>query len=164
VVAKAIAEANGAELAAALRDHGQATVTVDGEPVTVGPDEVIVTQTPKEGWTVASDGGETVALETSLTPELRREGLARDVIRLVQDTRKGDGLDVTDRIQLWWEATEPELAAAMTEQGPLIAAEVLATGYQSGPPATEGAGAATGDGAREHHDAGLGLTFWLRRA
>ncbi len=159
VVAKAIAEADGAALAAALRDHGQATVTVDGAEITVGPDEVVVTQTPKEGWTVASDGGETVALETSLTPELRREGLARDVIRLVQDTRKSDGLDVTDRIQLWWEATAPELSAAMDEQGTLIAGEVLATGYQAGPPA---AGAA--DGAREHHDAGLGLTFWLRKA
>jgi isoleucyl-tRNA synthetase len=162
VVAKAIAEADGAGLAAALRDNGEATVTVDGEPVTVGPDEVIVTQTPKEGWTVASGGGETVALETSLTPELRREGLARDVIRLVQDTRKSDGLDVTDRIQLWWEASAPELSAAMDEQGTLIAGEVLATGYQAGPPAADETD--TADGAREHHDAGLGLTFWLRKA
>ena len=107
---------------------------MDGEPVTVGPDEVIVTQTPKEGWTVASDGGETVALETSLTPELRREGLARDVIRLIQDARKSDGLDVTDRIRLWWEASDAELAAALDEQGTLIAGEVLATGYQAGRP------------------------------
>ncbi len=133
-VAKAIGSADAVALAAALRDHGQATVAVDGEPVTVGPDEVIVTQTPKEGWTVASDGGETVALETSLTPELRREGLARDVIRLVQDTRKSDGLDVTDRIQLWWEASDPELSAALDEQGSLIAGEVLAIGYQPARP------------------------------
>jgi isoleucyl-tRNA synthetase len=158
-VAKAIGAADADRLATELREAGQATVTVDGEPVTVSPDEVIVTQTPKEGWMVASDGGETVALETSLTPELRREGLAREVIRLVQDTRKSDGLDVTDRIQLWWEASDPELTAALDEQGTLIASEVLATSYQPGRPAAEAA-----DGAREHHDSGLGLTFWLRKA
>ncbi|MBV9792293.1 MAG: class I tRNA ligase family protein, partial [Actinobacteria bacterium] len=158
-VATAIGAADGAELAEALRTAGEASVTVDGEPVTVGPDEVVVTQTPKEGWTVASDGGETVALETSLTPELRREGLAREVIRLVQDARKSDGLDVTDRIQLWWEASDPELTAALEEQGSLIANEVLATSYQPGhPPADVAAG------AFEHRDTGLGLAFWLAKA
>jgi isoleucyl-tRNA synthetase len=157
-VAGAISAVDGPDLAAALRDNGQATVTVDGEPVTVGPDEVIVTQTPKEGWMVASDGGETVALETSLTPELRREGLAREAIRLIQDARKSDGLDVTNRIQLWWEASDPQLSAALAEHGPLIANEVLATGYQPGRPAADAAG------VHEHRDQGLGLTFWLRKA
>jgi isoleucyl-tRNA synthetase len=156
-VAAAIGAADGAELATVLREDGRAAVIVDGEPVTVGPDEVIVTQTPKEGWTVASDGGETVALETSLTPELRREGLAREAIRLIQDARKSDGLDVTDRIQLWWDASDPQLAAALEEQGSLIASEVLATSYQPGQPPA-------GAGAFEHRDAGLGLTFWLAKA
>jgi isoleucyl-tRNA synthetase len=158
-VAAAIGAADGAELATVLREDGRAAVIVAGEPVTVGPDEVIVTQTPKEGWTVASDGGETVALETSLTPELRREGLAREAIRLIQDARKSDGLDVTDRIQLWWDARDPELAAALAEQGSLIASEVLAISYQPGQPP---AGAAAG--AVEHRDAGLGLDFWLAKA
>jgi isoleucyl-tRNA synthetase len=120
---------------------------------------VVVTQTPKEGWTVASDGGETVALETSLTPELRREGLAREAIRLIQDARKSDGLDVTDRIELWWEASGPELPAALEEQGTLIANEVLATRYQDGRP-----GAEAGAGVHQHRDSGLGLNFWLRKA
>ncbi len=124
------------------------------------PDEVIVTQTPKAGWTVASDGGETVALETTLTPELRREGLAREVIRLIQDARKSDGLDVTDRITLWWEASDPELAAALTEQAAVIAAEVLATSFEPGEPSPETADA----GFAEHRDDLLGLRFWLRRA
>ena len=150
---------DGAELATVLREDGQAAVMVDGEPVTVSPDEVVVTQTPKEGWTVASDGGETVALETLLTPELRREGLAREAIRLIQDARKSDGLDVTDRIKLWWEASGPELSAALEEQGPLIANEVLATSYQDGHPPAE-----AGAGVHEHRDSGLGLNFWLGRA
>ena len=72
--------------------------------MTLGADDVIVTQTPRAGWTVAADAGETVALEIQITPELRREGLAREVIRLIQDARKADGLDVSDRIELWWHA------------------------------------------------------------
>ena len=135
-------------------------VTVNGESVSLGQDEVIVTQTPKAGWTVATDGGETVALEVTLTPELRREGLAREAIRLIQDARKSDGLDVTDRIALWWEASGPDLAAALTEQGPVIAAEVLATSYQPGQPSEETSNA----GFAEHTDDLLGVRFWLRRA
>ncbi len=161
-VAKAIAAADPAALASQLQNAGTTVVTVDDEQVSLGPDEVIVTQTPKAGWTVAADAGETVALEVALTPGLRREGLAREAIRLIQDARKGDGLDVTDRIALWWQASDPDLAAALTEHGTLIAGEVLATSYTEGQPP---AGAATpGQVPVEHTDPGLGLTFWLRRA
>jgi isoleucyl-tRNA synthetase len=129
-----------------------------GEPeVLIGADDVIVTQTPRAGWAVATDAGETVAIDTTITPGLRREGLAREVIRLVQDARKIDGLDVTDRISLRWSADDPDLAAALTEHTGLIAREVLAVDFQpsAGPP---------GPDAREHADRDLGLTFWLRRA
>jgi isoleucyl-tRNA synthetase len=160
-VAKAITAADAAALAEELRTAGTAVMTVGGEPVSLDPSEVIVTQTPKAGWTVAADGGETVALEVALTPELRREGLAREAIRLIQDARKTDGFDVTDRISLWWETSDPELSAALAEHGGLIAGEVLATSYQPGPPpADEPGGAPT----YEHADTGLGLRFWLRRA
>ena len=121
----------------------------------VGADDVIVTQTPRAGWAVATDAGETVAIDTSVTPELRREGLAREVIRLVQEARKTDGLDVTDRIALRWSASDPDLAAALAEHGSLIASEVLATEY--------GPEVETGD-APEHADPELGLRFWLKRA
>ena len=133
---------------------------VDGEPVAIGPDEVVVTQTPQGGWAVASDGGETVALETLRHARscAARVWPARS-IRLVQDARKSDGLDVTDRIKLWWEASDPELSAALEEQGPLIANEVLATSYQDGHPPAE-----AGAGVYEHRDSGLGLNFWLGRA
>ena len=73
-----------------------------GAPVGLDADDVIVTQTPRSGWAVAADGGETVALDVTITPELRREGLAREVVRLVQDARKSDGLNVSDRIWLRW--------------------------------------------------------------
>jgi isoleucyl-tRNA synthetase len=162
-VAAAIAAADPAALAGELRQAGKVSVPVDGTPVALGADELIVTQTPRSGWTVAADGGETVALEVTITPELRREGLARDVIRLVQDARKSDGLHVSDRITVQWEAGDPDLAAALTEHGALIAGETLADAFGPGSPAafpTDGRGAA----AHRHADAGLGLTFWLARA
>jgi len=126
----------------------------------VGADDVIVTQTPRAGWAVATDAGETVAIDTTVTPELRREGLAREVIRLVQEARKGDGLDVTDRISLRWSARDPDLALALTEHASQIAGEVLAVDYG---PVESVAEVATG-GVREHEETELGLRFWLGRA
>jgi isoleucyl-tRNA synthetase len=162
-VAKAISAADPAWLAREMNSSRTAPISVDGETVELGPDDVIITQTPRSGWAVAADGGETVALEVAVTPELRREGLAREVVRLVQDERKNAGLDVSDRIALWWETAEDELAAALTEHGALIAGEVLAVEYARGRPDSRGAAGAGGE-LREHSDAELGLTFWLRRA
>jgi isoleucyl-tRNA synthetase len=162
-VAAAITTVDPGTLAGQLAAAGEASVLVDGEPVGIGPDDVIVTQTPRAGWSVASDGGETVALDLDVTPELRREGLAREVIRLVQDARKADGLEVSDRIALRWEAPDPELAATLTEHGQLIAGEVLATEF--GPLGTARAGpAAAPDAGTEHRAADLGITFWIRRS
>ena len=128
-IAAAIEAADPARLAAEVRSAGTAAVVVDGAPVGLDPDDVIVTQTPRSGWAVAADDGETVALDVTITPELRREGLAREVVRLVQDTRKSDGLNVSDRIWLRWSTEDAELAAALTEHGAMIAAEVLAVDY-----------------------------------
>jgi isoleucyl-tRNA synthetase len=160
-VAAAITAMDAGTLAGRLRADGEVSVMVDGEPVAIGPDDVIVTQTPRAGWSVASDAGETVALELDITPELRREGLAREVIRLVQDARKTDGLEVSDRITLRWESADPELAAALTEHGQLIAGEVLATGF--GPRDAAGPAGAPDPGTG-HSDVDLGLTFWIRRS
>ena len=80
-----------------------------------------MTQTPRAGWAVATGGGETVAIDTTVSPELQREGLAREFVRLVADARKNDGLEVTDRIWLRWSADDPEVAAALTEHAGLIA-------------------------------------------
>jgi isoleucyl-tRNA synthetase len=135
--------------------------------VAIGTDDVIVTQTPRAGWAVASDAGETVAIDIMVSPELRREGLAREVIRLVQEARKNDGLEVTDRIWLRWSTGDPEVAAALTEHAGLIASEVLAVDLGPGTsPAPEGAAvpaAGSASEAREHVEGDLDLTFWLGR-
>jgi isoleucyl-tRNA synthetase len=105
-----------------------------------------------EGFAAASDGGVSVALDLELTDELRRDGTVRDVVRLIQEQRKAQGLDVTDRIDLWWTATG-EAATALRERGEYLAGEVLALSVQEGHPAAPVEG---------HTDADLGVTFWLR--
>jgi isoleucyl-tRNA synthetase len=156
-VAAAIGSVPAADIAAAVQAGAAVTVVVDGEEVSIGADDVIVTQTPRAGWTVATDAGETVAIDIEVTPELRREGLAREVIRLVQEARKSDGLDVTDRISLRWSARDPEVGAALTEHAALIAGEVLAADYGSA--GTSGSAAS----GFAHADDDLGLEFWISR-
>ncbi|GAO12742.1 isoleucine--tRNA ligase [Streptomyces lydicamycinicus] len=154
-VAKAVAAADAAALSLALRE-GTASVEVDGETVSLAPDEVIITETPREGWSVASDAGATVALDLEITPELRRAGLARDAIRLIQDARKNSGLDVADRIALRWQSTDEEVRTALTDHAGLISDEVLATDFAPGE--------ADGSYGSAFADESLALTFRLRKA
>jgi len=162
-VAAAIAAADPGALAADLRESGEAQLSVDGEVVTIGPDDVIVTQTPIAGWTVASDGADTVALEVAITPELRREGLAREFIRQVQEARKIDGFEVSDRISARWSTADPELSAALIEHQALISDEVLAVDFGAASDSadcTDGADSNAGQSFR-HESPDLGLTFSL---
>ncbi len=150
-----MANADAAALSLALRE-GTATVEVDGETITLAPDEVIITETPREGWSVASDSGATVALDLEITEELRQAGLARDAIRLIQESRKNSGLDVADRIALRWTSTDPAVIAALSEHASLIADEVLATDFAQGE-ADDSYGPA-------FTDEGLSLVFRLHKA
>src|SRR5690348_4791892 len=134
-VAAAIGAADASKLASELEASGSTSVTIHGptaaaiaqaHPGTVevsaaqadtfevrlGSDDVIVTQVPRAGWPSAEAAGARVSLDVAITPELRREVLAREVIRLVQDARKADGLEVSDRLALPWEETVQEIEAA----------------------------------------------------
>jgi isoleucyl-tRNA synthetase len=155
-VADAIAAADATILVAALRD-GMATVVVDGEVITVGDEDVVITETPRSGWAVASEAGETIALDLNVTPELRRAGLAREMVRLIQDTRKSSGFEVSDRISCWWSAQDDELAEALREHGHMIAGEVLATTFD------EGSAAETLDSDSLVTDDEFGLQIRIRR-
>ena len=154
-VAAAIAAADPESMVAALR-AGNASVVVHGEPVPVNADDVVVTETPREGWAVATDSGETVALDLTITPDLRRAGIARDFVRLVQEARKSADFDVVDRIELWWHADgDSEAAAAIREQHEWISQEVLAVAVSEGEPAAD---------LPPHESGEPAVTFWLRQA
>ena len=115
-VASAVTAADATQLAAALTATGSASVMVDGAALELSSDELIVTEIPTLGWAVASDAGLTVALDLELTDELLGAGLAREVIRFAQETRKTSGLEISDRIEVWWEADDEPLLSAMRGQ------------------------------------------------
>jgi isoleucyl-tRNA synthetase len=155
VVAAAIAAADAAVLAEALAS-GKASVTVDGEQVEVGADEVLLSERPKQGWSVVNEQGETVALDLEVTPELKRAGLAREVVRTLQEARKSAGLEVSDRIRLWLVTANADLGEALEVHADEIAREVLATAVERTEPTEPGP--AAGD------DPDLDLRYWLTRA
>ncbi|CCG03141.1 isoleucine--tRNA ligase [Blastococcus saxobsidens] len=150
-VAKAVTAADAAALVADYR-AGTATVDVEGVPVPLEDGDLIVTETPREGWTVASAGGLTVALDLTLTPELERAGLVREAVRLIQEARKNSGLEVSDRIELSWTA-DGAMARALTEHTGQWAGEVLASTVHAG---TAGTG--------ECVEGPEGSRFWIARA
>jgi isoleucyl-tRNA synthetase len=159
-VAAAIGAADPAHLVASMRASGWATV--EGPELgkfNIGADSVIVTERPRTGWAVESAGAETIALDLTVTPDLRRAGIAREVIRLVQEARKADGLDVTDRIELWWRSDDADVAAALRAHGAEVAGEVLAVTLHDDPPAAD-----LSADLPEHRGADLALTFWLRKS
>jgi len=129
-VAAALSTDDGS-LAAALAREEPVTVSIPSGQVRLGPDDVDLTQETVEGWGVAGDGRLTVALELELTDELHLEGLARDVVRLVQDARKAAGFTVTDRIALGVQAPG-DVARAFAAFKDFIAAETLATTLTEG--------------------------------
>jgi isoleucyl-tRNA synthetase len=112
---------------------------------------VLITETPRSGWAVSS-AGETVALDLAMSDELRRAGTVREVVRLVQETRKQVGLEVTDRIELWWRAGD-ETGDALRSAAQQVAGEVLAVSVTEGAPAAP---------VSPHEFPALGLTVWLR--
>jgi len=126
LVATAIGQADHASLAAAVKS-GEGQVEVEGEPVSLTADEVIVTEVPQQGWTVASGGGESVALDLQLNDDLLVLGTARDLIRSLQQTRKDSGFNLTDRIIVLWQSDDDRVASAFAQHGEMIAREVLAT-------------------------------------
>ncbi|WP_261575451.1 isoleucine--tRNA ligase [Frankia gtarii] len=138
---------------------GRLTVDVDGEPVELSGDELIITETPRQGWAVTAESGLSVALDLEITPELARAGLARDVVRVLQDARKATGLDITDRVDVRWSATRADTTLALRAHSVTVAEEVLAVSFTE---VTEAADIA--EAADITEAAGdLGLVFSLAR-
>lgn len=84
-VAAAIAASDPAALLAEVRASGSTTLTVSGlGEVSVAESDVVITETPREGWAVAADAGESIALDLTITDDLRRAGLAREIVRAIK--------------------------------------------------------------------------------
>ena len=124
-IAKAIAATNATEFVKGLRKTGSAKVGT----WEIDLADLVVTEVPKSGWMVASHDGESVALDLSLTPELIEAGNVREVIRFIQERRKSDGFEISDRIKVRWNA-EQSVISAITNAKSHISDEVLALEFE----------------------------------
>jgi isoleucyl-tRNA synthetase len=120
-ISKAIAATDATALVKTLRSTGSTSVGT----WEIALEDLVITEVPKSGWSVSSHDGESVALDLELTPALLAAGNVREVIRYIQERRKSDGLDISDRINVRWNATD-EIAAAIESDKQHIADEVLA--------------------------------------
>ena len=132
-IQKAILAMDAESAARTLMDGSPLKVEAGGETFEVLDDEVEVKAVAKEGFAVAEEGAYVAALVTELTPELVREGLAREFVRRAQDLRKSAELDVADRIRMFVVASEG-LKAAVEEHRDYVTSETLTVDLQFMPP------------------------------
>src|SRR4051812_1757728 len=135
-VAAAVEALDAAAVADALERGEEVGIQVEGKDHTLSGDDLSLVMEPLEGYQVEAESGHAVALELGRDDEPRREGLAREVVRAVQEARKQAGLEVSDRIALALGGDE-ELLSAAREHEAYIAGETLATSVDYG---ADGAG------------------------
>ncbi len=112
--------------------NGEAVeVSLDGEAVEILPEEIVVEVNPAEDLAVVTEKGITVAMDTVITRELRLEGLAREFVRRVQDLRKQADFNISDRIEVYYRASEG-LAEAVETHREYVMNEVLALQLEAG--------------------------------
>ena len=110
---------------AQFEQSGNYTFDLQGEPVSVDVADVEIISEDMPGWLVSNEGNLTVALEVDLTDELKREGMARELINRIQNLRKETGFEITDRIIVTVQPNE-EAVAAIDSFGEFIKNQVLA--------------------------------------
>ena len=129
---KAVAEAVkslDAHQIAELERNGSIHLDINGTPAVIDIADVEIISEDIPGWLVANEGSLTIALDVTVTPELRREGIARDIVNRIQNVRKSRDYDITDRISLTFapgEATDD----AIRDFADYISRQVLATSLE----------------------------------
>lgn len=123
--AAALAALSQADIARLTRE-GSITLDLDGGEATIEVADVDIVSEDIPGWEVATDGTVTVALDVTVTDELRREGIARDVVNRIQNLRKERGFNITDKIRLQF-APNPATDEALDTFADYISRQVLAT-------------------------------------
>ena len=140
-VQKALGQMDGSAVAANLRNGQSVDVTLEsGDTLTLAPEEVLVEAKQREGFAVVEDGGYAVALNKTVTPELKREGLLRDVVRFIQDGRKKADFQISDKITVYYRVTRDanslaaDLAEALNSPDSVryLQAETLSTAVNEG--------------------------------
>jgi len=129
--AAAVEAIDPAHAADAARGERRIGINVNGGEHELAPEDLILVMEPLEGYEVEAEAGRAVALSLELDPELRREGLAREIVHAVQSARKQAGLEVSDRISLSL-AGDEELLDAAREHETYLAGETLATSITYG--------------------------------
>ncbi len=140
-VQKALGQLDGSVVAANLRNGQPVDVTLErGDTLTLAPEEVLVEAKQREGFAVVEDGGYAVALNKRITPELKREGLLRDVVRFIQDGRKKADFQISDKISVFYQVKKDannlasDLAEALNSPDSVryLQAETLSTAVSEG--------------------------------
>jgi isoleucyl-tRNA synthetase len=127
-IRKAISDSDAAEIARQIDAGKSVPLTLaDGSVVQLEPTEVLINLRKKEGYAAAQNADATVVLDTTLTPELVQEGIARDVVRAIQDARKQLELNIEDTIDIEYSTQDRALGAAIEAFRDYISREVLAT-------------------------------------
>jgi isoleucyl-tRNA synthetase len=123
-----LGNADAAPIVRAMR-AGEA---INLEGFELGGGDILVGVEATDGWAAAEDGGYVALLDTTITEELRSEGLARELVRRLQDLRRESGLDVSDRIDVRYASDSPGVVQAFEAHGAYIAEETLALGIEAG--------------------------------
>lgn len=149
-VRQALSAADPYAVAAAVSAGQPVPLVVDGEAVELAPEDVLVQAEPRPGFQVTNDPqrGIVVALDTVITPELKAEGLAREVVRHIQQMRKDAGFELSDRIHATYDTDDSGLDAAIRQHAEYIQQETLSLSlHASGPHAEAYVAAGDFDGA-----------------
>ncbi len=118
-----------------LRKGSSVEVPLGDEPITLLPEELEIRLNPKEGYALADESGVFVGVNTLVTTDLKKEGLARDIVRRVQNQRKDANFNIADEIEIYYEGG-PEVTDVFTTHEDYIATETLATSiHNTAPPA-----------------------------
>jgi len=97
-----------------IEQSGALDLDINGKSITLGLEDVEIKSQDIEGWLVANEGALTVALDVTITEELRKEGIARELVNRIQNLRKDSGFDVTDKIDVFLQKDDNIVSAVNT--------------------------------------------------
>jgi isoleucyl-tRNA synthetase len=143
------------QVAAKVAAGEAVTFELNGETIALTSEEILVSTESAEGLSVAADKLVTVAIDTTLTPQLKAEGLAREIIRRIQTQRKNADFNIEDRITTWYVASD-EWAKVFTDWGEYIQSETLTTELVAGVPPVDAF-------VEKHKVEGTKITIGLKR-